>query len=53
VAAADAKAELVLTAAADAPPGKFGNIIIAAQSKFGGQDIAWQTPASELELLAP
>lgn len=53
IAATETKAELTLTAAADAKPGKFGNIVLAAQSKFAGQDVAAQSPALELELLAP
>lgn len=49
----ETKAELTLSAAADAKPGKFGNIVLAAQTKFAGQDFTAQTAAQELELLAP
>lgn len=53
IAPADSKGELTLTAAADAKPGKFGNVVVAAQTKFAGQDVTAQTEPKELELLAP
>ena len=47
------EADAAPDAAADAAPGKFGNIVLSAQTKLGGQDVAVQTPPLELEVLAP
>jgi hypothetical protein len=40
----------MLTAAADAPEGSFADLIVAATTKFKGQDVTVESPAATLEV---
>ena len=53
LAADQTEVEIELSAAADAPAGKFAELAVVATSKYAGQDIAVDSPAVTLEVKSP